>query len=138
MSIADWKFCTHMFNRSSIIHSHLYDIHKSPRVLVSMLALLMLGNSENVGYDLMLTYFTSIPQHLLNARLNTIKVKSQMYDIIDQIFFNFLICGQGTSSWHVHLGKTHYVIKDSWTHAVMLSRPVLLDDLTRRSRDAGD
>ena len=43
-------------------------------------------------------------------------------NIIDQIFFNFLIHGRGTSSWHVRLDNAHYVIKDSWTHLSQLSR----------------
>ena len=90
MSIADRKFRAHMFDRSGVVHSHPYDLHKSPQVLLSMFALLTLRNSEQVGYDPTLIYYTSIPRHLSNARLNTIEVKSQTYDIIDQIFFNFL------------------------------------------------
>ena len=81
MSIADRKFHAHMFDRSGIVHSRPYDLHKSPRVLLSMFALLVLGNSEQVGYDPTLIYYTSIPRHLLNARLNTIEVKSRTYDI---------------------------------------------------------
>ena len=86
-----------------------------------MLTLLTFRNSEQVGYDLMLTYFTHVPQHLSNTRLNTIDVKFEMFDIIDRIFFHFLIRGRGTSSWHVCLGKAHYVIKDPWMHISWLS-----------------
>ena len=129
MSIADRKFRAHMFDRSGVVHSRPYDMHKSPRVLLSMLALLTFGNSEQVGYDPTLTYFTHVPRHLSNTRLNTIDVKSETFDIIDRIFFHFLIRGRGTSSWHVCLGKAHYVIKDSWTHISRLSRE---EDILRK------
>ena len=131
MSIADQKFRAHMFDCSGVVHSRPYNLHKSPRALISMLGLLGLGISEQIGYDPTLTYFPSIPSHLSNSRLNTIKVKSQTYDIIDRIFFNFLIRGRGTSSWHVCLGKTHYVVKDSWTHMSRLSRE---EDILRKIR----
>ena len=121
MSITDQKFRAHMFNCSGVVHSCPYNMHKSSRVLLSMLALLTFGNSEQVGYDLTLTYFTHVPQHLSNTRLNTIDVKSKTFDIIDWIFFHFSIRGWGTSSWHVCLGKAHYMIKDSWTHISRLS-----------------
>ncbi|KAI6030243.1 hypothetical protein EDC04DRAFT_2898525 [Pisolithus marmoratus] len=46
---------------------------------------------------------------------------SIMYDIIDRIFFSFLICGQATSCWHVHLNEEHYMVKDLWMSASWVS-----------------
>ena len=53
-----------------------------------------------------------------------IQVKSLVFNIIRRIFFNIVICGQGTSCWHVCHGNKDYVIKDSWTHASRATREV--------------
>jgi len=45
-----------------------------------------------------------------------------MYTIICRLFFNFLICGWGTSGWHIWRDGEDYVIKDSWTHASRVSQ----------------
>ena len=44
------------------------------------------------------------------------------YDVIDRIFFNFLIRGRGTSCWHVRHKNKDYVIKDTWTHKSHVNR----------------
>ncbi|KAI5993385.1 hypothetical protein EDC04DRAFT_2613389 [Pisolithus marmoratus] len=123
LSIAGRNFHAHLFDRSRAVHSHPYDIHQCPHVLICMLAMLMLGNPEHVGYDPMLIYLPSIPQPLSSGdtRLGTIQVKSTMYDIIALIFFSFLICGWATLCWHIHLNNEHYVVKDSWTCANQVS-----------------
>ena len=47
----------------------------------------------------------------------TIQVGPMIYTIICQLFFNFLLCGQETSGWHIWHDGEDYVIKNSWTHA---------------------
>ncbi|KAI6022629.1 hypothetical protein EDC04DRAFT_2900794 [Pisolithus marmoratus] len=64
LSITGWNFCAHLFNHSRAVHSHPYDIHWCPHVLICMLAMLMLGNPEHVGYDPTLIYLPTIPQPL--------------------------------------------------------------------------
>ncbi|KAI6008563.1 hypothetical protein EDC04DRAFT_2610909 [Pisolithus marmoratus] len=90
---------------------------------LSITAMLRLGDPEHIGYDLTLIYFPSIPQQISSwdASPSTIQVASITYNIIDLIFFSFLICGQATSCWHIHLNNEHYMVKDSWTCASWVS-----------------
>jgi len=73
--------------------------------------MLTFGNFGHVGYDP-----TFLPQYLTSRTTATIQVKSMAYNVIDWIFFNFLICGWGTSCWHVHHKNKDYVIKEAWSH----------------------
>ncbi|KAI6005577.1 hypothetical protein EDD15DRAFT_2191043 [Pisolithus albus] len=134
LPIAGQKFRAHMFDRSGVIHSCPYDIHRCPHVLLCMLAMLMLGDPKHIGYDLTLIYFPSIPQQISsrNTSPSTIQVASTMYNIVDQIFFSFLICGQTTSCWHVRLNNEHYVVKDSWTCVNRVSHE---EDILRKIQD---
>jgi len=111
LSIANQEFRIHMFNHSKVIHSRPYNIHRSPHILLCMLSMLTFGSFGHVGYDP-----TFLPQYLTSRTTATIQVESKAYNVIDQIFFNFLICGWGTSCWHVCHKNKDYVIKDAWTH----------------------
>ncbi|KAI5993198.1 hypothetical protein EDD15DRAFT_2196640 [Pisolithus albus] len=134
LSIAGQKFHAHMFDRSGVIHSRPYDIHQCPHVLLCMLAMLTLGDPEHIGYDLTLIYFPSIPRQISsqNTSPGTIQVASTMYNIVDQIFFSFLICGQATSCWHIHLNNEHYMVKNSWTCVNWVSCE---EDILRKIQD---
>ncbi|KAI6013416.1 hypothetical protein PISMIDRAFT_105439 [Pisolithus microcarpus 441] len=55
-----------------------------------------------------------------------------MYNIVDQIFFSFLICGQATLCWHICLNNEHYVVKDSWTWVNQVSCE---EDILRKIQD---
>jgi len=98
LSIAQQEFCVHMFDRAGVVHSHAYSIHRSPRVLLCMLAVLTFGQPEHVGFNPTIIYLSPMSQISSN---NTIQVSSATYSIIRQIFFNYLICGRGTTCWHV-------------------------------------
>ena len=76
-----------------------------------MLSMLTFGDFGHVGYDP-----TFLPQHLTLQPTTMIQVNSMPYVIINQIFFNFLINGQGTLCWHVCHKKKNYMVKDAWTH----------------------
>ena len=122
LSIANQEFRVHMFDRSGVVHSRPYDIHRSPCPLLCMLTMLAFGDPQDIGYDPTLTFSPPIPRVLIAAKklkkpnLGTIKVDSLIYTIVRRIFFSCLIHGRGTSCWHVrYLGKD-YVIKDSWVH----------------------
>ncbi|KAI6009977.1 hypothetical protein BKA83DRAFT_4093586, partial [Pisolithus microcarpus] len=134
LSIAGQKFRAHMFDHSGVIHSRPYDIHRCPRVLLCMLAMLTLSDPEHIGYDPTLIYFPSIPRQISsrNTSPGTIQVASTMYNIVDRIFFSFLICGRATSCWHVRLNNEHYVVKDSWTCVNRVSRE---EDILRKIQD---
>ena len=58
LSITNQEFHAHMFDRSGVIHSHPYNIHWSPCVLLCMLGLLAFGNPDHVGCDPTLVYFS--------------------------------------------------------------------------------
>ncbi|KAI6023054.1 hypothetical protein BKA83DRAFT_4627261 [Pisolithus microcarpus] len=99
-----------------------------------MLAMLTLGDPKHIGYDPTLIYFPSIPRQISsrNTSPGTIQVASTMYNIVDQIFFSFLICGWATSCWHVRLNNKHYVVKDSWTCVNQVSCE---EDILRKIQD---
>ena len=103
-----------MFDRSGVVHSCPYNIHWSPCILLCMLSTLAFGNPEHIRYDPTLIYFSP---SLSRPMAGAIQVKSLVFNIICRIFFNIIICGWGTSCWHVRHGNKDYVIKDSWTHA---------------------
>ena len=90
-----------------------------PRVLLCMLAVLTFGQPEHIGSDLTIIYSSPLSQISSN---NTIQVGSATYSIIRQIFFNYLICGRGTTCWHVCQNGEDFVIKDSWTHESQVNR----------------
>ena len=112
LSITNQKFHAHMFDRSGVVHSRGYDIHRHPRMLLCILSMLAFGHTDQVGYDP-----TFICQYRSVSILWGIQVASFTCEIVKCIFFNFLIHGRGTSGWHVRLQKKDYVIKDSWVHA---------------------
>ncbi|KAI6023463.1 hypothetical protein EDC04DRAFT_2606623 [Pisolithus marmoratus] len=107
----------------TICNTVMYDIHRCPCVLLCMLAMPALGDPEHIGYDLTSIHFPSIPWPISSwdARPGTIQVTSITYNIIDLIFFSFLICGQATSCWHICLNNEHYMVKDLWTCASQVS-----------------
>ena len=100
-----------MFDCSGVVHTHPYNIHRYPRMLLCMLSFLAFGQLEHIGYDI-----TCMPRQVSLQHPGTIEVQSKMYEIIRRIFYNFVLCGWGTICWHVHCLKKDYVIKDSWTH----------------------
>ena len=120
LSIANKELHAHMFDRSGVVHSRPYNIHHFPRPLLCMLALLGFGNPEHVGYDPTFIYFSPSSSELTPT--GSIQVRLLVFKIINRIFFNFLICGRGTSCWHVCLDDQDYVIKDSWTHVSRMNR----------------
>jgi len=99
LSIANQEFCVHMFDHSGVVHSRPYDIHRSPRPLLCMLAMLVFGDPQDIGYDPMFTFSPVIPRSLLATQklkepnLGMIQVDSLEYTIIRQIFFSCLIHG---------------------------------------------
>ena len=111
LSITNQEFRIHMFDHSGVVLSRPYNIHQSPCILLCMLSMLTFGNFGHVGYNP-----TFLPQYLTSWTTAMIQVESTAYDIIDQIFFNFLIRGWGTSCWHVRHKNKDYMIKDAWTH----------------------
>jgi len=115
LSIANQEFCAHMFDCSGVVHSHPYNIHWSLCVLLCMLGLLAFSNPDHVGCDATLVYFSPSSSQFTSP--GTIQAGPLMYTIICQLFFNFLICGQGMSGWHIWRDSEDYMIKDSWTHA---------------------
>ena len=115
LSIANQELHAHMFDRSGVVHSRPYHIHQSPRVLLCMLGMLAFSNPEHIGCDPTLVYPSPRSSQLISP--GTIQVGPMIYTIIRQLFFNFLLCGQGTSGWHVWRDGEDYVIKDLWTHA---------------------
>ncbi|KAF8546732.1 hypothetical protein OG21DRAFT_1426235 [Imleria badia] len=119
LSIAKQEFRAHMFNRTGVVHSCGYDIHRSPRPLLHILSFLTFGLPEHIGYDITFTYSCPIPQPLSSSSkvdLGMISVRSEIYTIIRRIFYGFLLCSQATSCWHVKRNNRNYVIKDAWTH----------------------
>jgi len=119
LSITQQEFCVHMFDRAGVMHSRAYSIHRSPHVLLCMLAVLTFGQPEHVGFNPTIIYSSPTSQISSN---NTIQVGSATYSIIRQIFFNYLICGRGMTCWHVCRNGEDFVIKDSWTHESQINR----------------
>ena len=117
MSIAKQEFRAHMFDRAGVVHTRPYNIHRHPRVLLRMFSFLAFGPLDQIGYDT-----TFIPRQLSSPHPRAIYVESTAYDVIDRIFYNFVIHGRGTACWHVCRNKENYVIKDSWTHESRLNR----------------
>ena len=115
MSISQQELRVHMFDRSGVVHTRPYNIHRHPCALLCMLSFLAFGQLENIGYDI--TFIP--PQPSLSS---TIKVRSTTYEVIRRIFYNFVIHGRGTVCWHVRCDRKNYVIKDSWTHESHLNR----------------
>jgi len=112
LSIASQKFRAHMFNHSGVVHSCSYDIHRHPRILLTMLSILAFGNIDHIGYDP-----TFICQYRSVLNFWKIEIGDFTCNIVRCLFYHFLIHGRGTSCWHIHIKKVNYVIKDSWTHA---------------------
>jgi len=92
LSISNQEFCLHMFDCSGVVHSQPYNIHKSPHVLLHMLAVLAFSDSEHLGFDPTFVCFLPIHQQL-SSSLGTICIESLTYHIVRQIFFSFLIHG---------------------------------------------
>jgi len=103
-----------MFDHSGVVHSRPYNIHQFPHTLLCILALLAFCKPKQVGYDPTIIYFS--PHLSQNTGRSAIQVGSLIYDIIKQVFFNYLICGQGTLCWHVCCDGQDYIVKDLWTH----------------------
>ena len=114
LSIASQDLHVHMFDRSGVVHSCPYNIHRSPQLLLCTLGVLAFGRAEQVGYDPTIVWFSPHPSR--TALRRTIQVGSWICEIISLIFFNYLICGRGTSCWHVLYDGQDYVVKDSWAH----------------------
>ena len=112
LSISNQEFRLHMFDCSGVVHSQPYNIHKSPCVLLHMLAILAFSDSEHLGFDPTFVCFSPIHQRL-SSSLGTIRIESLTYCIVRQIFFSFLIHGRGMSCWHVRRNGEDYMIKDS-------------------------
>ena len=89
--------------------------------------MLVFGHTDQVGYDP-----TFICQYRSVSNLRGIQVASFTCEIMKCIFYNFLICGRGTSGWHVRLQKKDYVIKDSWVHASRVTRET---DILKKIKD---
>ena len=119
MSIARQEFCAHMFDHAGVVHTHPYNIHRRPCMLLHMLSFLAFGQLDQIGYDT-----TFIPRQLSSPHPHAIYIESTAYDVINRIFYNFIIHGQGTACWHVCCDRKNYVIKDSWTHVSRLSHEV--------------
>ena len=117
MSIARQEFHAHMFDCAGVVHTCPHDIHRRPHMLLHMLSFLAFSQLDQIGYDT-----TFIPQQLSSPHPCAIYVESTAYNVINQIFYNFVIHGRGTACWHVCRDKKNYVIKDSWTHVSCLSR----------------
>ncbi|KIJ57561.1 hypothetical protein HYDPIDRAFT_34987 [Hydnomerulius pinastri MD-312] len=62
LSIANQHLCLHMFDRSGVVHSRSYDIHRSPHMLLRMLCMLSFGLPQDVGYDPTFTFCPIMPQ----------------------------------------------------------------------------
>ena len=114
MSISQQELHVHMFDRSGVVHTRPYNIHRHPHTLLCMLSFLVFRQLENIGYDI-----TFIPPQ--PSLPSTIKVGSTTYEVIRWIFYNFVICGRGTVCWHVLRDRKNYVIKDLWTHESRLN-----------------
>ena len=110
LSTAQQEFHVHMFNSAGVVHSRAYGIHWFPCILLCMLAVLTFSQPEHVGFNPTIIYLSPSSQISGN---NTIQVSSATYSIIRQFFFNYLICGWGTTCWHVRRNGEDFVIKDS-------------------------
>ena len=86
--------------------------------------MLAFGRAEQVRYDLTIVWFSPHPSW--TALHRTIQVGSWICEIISLIFFNYLICGWGTSCWHVLYDGQDYVVKDSWAHESRVNHETII------------
>lgn len=123
VSLARQEFRLHVFDRSGVIHSLGYNLHKFSDLFARLMYTLAFGSLDKLGFDptfidpAMSPSILYRPRSALAVQMSwTIYIHKSAYAVLCQLYISHLICGRGTSSWLVRKGKKLYVLKDYWTH----------------------
>ena len=102
-----------LFNRSGVIHSNIFDIHRNPKLFLHVVLSLTFSPASQIGFD---TTF-----NLTDPKKPTINHRNKTYNIVQSVWKSYAIRGRGTQCFIVELNGRYFVIKD--VHVARQRRP---------------
>lgn len=109
LSFYSHNFRLTLYDRSGVVHTKTYSLNTHQILLLHIIAGLMFGREEVIGYDV--TMRTGADGQVIG-----IEVGGKEYAVIRRLFAAQTLRGRATKCWRVHLDSKYYVIKDSWIH----------------------
>lgn len=104
-------------DRSGVVSTGFIPLKNNKHMLLRILAGLMLGTDEDIGYD-------TTMHHTVAGDIDTITVKGVEYRVVENLFMSKTMRGRATQCWHVSKDDKSYIIKDSWIATTLMSNEI--------------
>ncbi|KAI5996689.1 hypothetical protein EDD15DRAFT_2118825, partial [Pisolithus albus] len=115
LSVAGQQLRVHFYDRSGCSISLPFDIHSNPKAFVAILAAVMFGPRQCIGFDPTLTIRPTLP----------LWVRDTVYEIMEILFSSGRFLGRGTVVYRVRHEGRMYIIKDHWVENPSQERNVM-------------